>query len=161
MDPRTLSTRLLIKTPCKMKWSEMAGNERVRRCAACQLNVYNVSGMTEADLERFLSAGKSACVRLQRRRDGTVVTGDCQRRWRERRAKARSRLAAGGTALGAVGMLLILLVASVTLFGNNIRALFGTSATGALEGPADLAQLGGAPPPSSMASFDDLAQPPT
>ena len=82
MDPRTLSTRLLIATPCKMKWSDMAGNERVRRCAACQLNVYNVGSMTTAELERFLAAGKSACVRLQRRSDGTVVTGDCQRLWR-------------------------------------------------------------------------------
>lgn len=150
MDPRTLSTKLLIATPCPMKWSEMEGNARVRHCAACQRSVFNVSEMSTEDVERLLLAGKTACVRLRRRRDGTVVTGDCRQRWRTRRTRAQERLSAGVGALSAVGLTVLILVATVTLFGNDIRRLFGASATGALPGDPRVATRVQLPPGSSF-----------
>lgn len=160
MDPRTLSTKLLIPTPCPVKWSEMEGNARVRHCARCRLNVYNVSEMTTADIERFLLAGKSACVQLRRRRDGTVVTGDCKQRWRERRSRASLRLIAGVSVLTATGLLMLMLVASVTIFADNLRRLFSMSCGGALAG--DLSgTTPGTPAREGLRGFGGPTQPPT
>jgi hypothetical protein len=56
----------------------MVGDERVRFCKQCSRNVYDLSAMKRVEAERFLEAnGVSACVRLYRRADGTVLTSDC------------------------------------------------------------------------------------
>jgi len=38
--------RLRIAVPCQAGWEEMAGDERVRHCSLCSLNVYNFAEMT-------------------------------------------------------------------------------------------------------------------
>jgi hypothetical protein len=162
MDPQTLSKKLFIATPCPMKWSQMEGGSRVRHCAACKKSVYNVSEMSTEDVERLLQAGKTACVLLRRRRDGTVVTGDCQQRWRAKRSRARERLTAGVSTLTAVGLTVVILVATVTLFGNNIRQLFGASA-GGLPGDPEMARSAQRPAfqydPRPLATFPEDWQP--
>ena len=67
-----------IASPCKADWDEMIGDARVRFCASCQKDVYNLSEMARQEAESFLreKAG-NACVRLYRRADGTVLTADC------------------------------------------------------------------------------------
>jgi hypothetical protein len=56
----------------------MRGDDRVRFCELCSKNVYNLSGLTAAEAAKvFSEAGGSLCVRLYRRRDGTVLTTDC------------------------------------------------------------------------------------
>jgi hypothetical protein len=162
MDPRTLSTQLLIASPCPVKWSQMEGNERVRHCAACKRSVYNLSEMSTEDEERLLLAGKTACVNLRRRRDGTVVTGDCRRRWRARRTRAQERLAAGVGALSAVGLTVLIGVATLTLLGNQIRDLFGMSA-GSLPGAPEIAQdlQSTHPRERPLATFAEDWQPPS
>src|SRR5437762_11008211 len=59
----------------------MRGDERVRFCEACQLNVYNLSAMSRDAATRLLTEHGAArgrlCVRLYKRADGTVITADC------------------------------------------------------------------------------------
>jgi hypothetical protein len=67
-----------IATPCEANWDEMAGDHRVRHCELCNLNVYNLSGMSRKAAEAMLTntEGK-VCVRFYRRSDGTIITADC------------------------------------------------------------------------------------
>jgi hypothetical protein len=60
----------------------MIGNKRQRHCGDCQLNVYNLSGMTRLEAENLLinSEGR-LCVRFYRRADGSVLTKDCPVGW--------------------------------------------------------------------------------
>jgi hypothetical protein len=56
----------------------MAGNDRRRFCGQCQLNVYNLSGMTKREAEELLNQTEGRlCVRFYRRADGTILTQDC------------------------------------------------------------------------------------
>ena len=67
-----------IAAPCNVDWDTMYGNERVRFCDQCQLNVYNLSEMTKAEAERLVgSAEGRLCVRYYRRRDGSILTQNC------------------------------------------------------------------------------------
>ena len=71
----------------------MAGDERVRHCAECNLNVYNLSAMTERQVLALIaeSRGKRLCTRFYRRADGTILTQDCPWSFRAMKRKA-SRL---------------------------------------------------------------------
>lgn len=76
------------------------GDERVRFCAHCQLNVYNFSAMTKAEAESLLMKAEGrVCGRVYRRADGTMLTQDCPVGLRAVRQRV-SRLAA--TAFSAV-----------------------------------------------------------
>jgi hypothetical protein len=56
----------------------MRGDDRVRHCGECRLNVYNLSEMTRQEAEDFLhEATGRVCVRFYRRADGTILTQDC------------------------------------------------------------------------------------
>ena len=86
---------LHIASPCPADWEKMVGNERVRHCAECNLNVYNLSAMTELQVQELIAdnRGKRLCGRFYRRADGTVLTQDCP--WGLRVLKRKiSRLAA-------------------------------------------------------------------
>src|SRR5262245_27470500 len=80
MSGRTLSLvqRVQIASPCSAEWNSMQGDERVRFCSQCKLNVYNLSAMTEEEGERLIiqKEGK-LCARVFRRWDGTILTRDC------------------------------------------------------------------------------------
>ncbi|MEZ0229266.1 MAG: hypothetical protein ACAI25_11625 [Planctomycetota bacterium] len=67
-----------IARPCGADWDKMTGDDRVRFCQLCQLNVYNLSGMKREDAETLLASREGkVCVRLYKRDDGTVLTQDC------------------------------------------------------------------------------------
>lgn len=57
----------------------MSGDNRTRHCVQCNLNVYNFSEMTSAEIEHLIAAraGQRLCGRLYRRADGTILTRDC------------------------------------------------------------------------------------
>ena len=56
----------------------MYGDDRVRFCSSCNLNVYNLSGMSRQEVtELFRLVEGRLCVRFYRRKDGTVLTRDC------------------------------------------------------------------------------------
>jgi hypothetical protein len=69
----------------------MSGDDRVRHCASCKLDVYNISAMTAVQAEDLiLSREGRLCIRLYKRADGTVLTRDCPaglRAYRKRAAK--------------------------------------------------------------------------
>lgn len=70
-----------IANPCPASWDAMRGDDRVRFCEECQLNVYNLSALPrEAALKLLNERGEGRgrlCVRLYKRADGTVITADC------------------------------------------------------------------------------------
>ena len=69
---------LRVASPCEVPWETMKGDDRVRHCGACRLNVYNLSAMPRGEAEALVrDAEGRLCVRFFRRADGTVLTQDC------------------------------------------------------------------------------------
>src|SRR6195256_1014573 len=67
-----------VAAPCESDWGRMIGDERVRFCGQCSLNVYNLSSMTRADAESLIARKEGRlCVRFYRRRDGSIITKAC------------------------------------------------------------------------------------
>lgn len=84
---------LKVASPCEESWESMLGNERQRYCGRCQLNVYNLSGMSQAEAERLVSEAEGRlCVRFYKRADGSVITQDCPVGWA--RVKNRAKVLA-------------------------------------------------------------------
>jgi hypothetical protein len=73
-----------VASPCTVPWSGMAGDERVRFCGECRKHVYNLAEMAADEARALITKreGKSVCLRVTRRADGTVVTGGCRARLR-------------------------------------------------------------------------------
>ena len=47
--------RLRIASPCPASWERMEGDERVRHCAVCNLNVYNFAEMTRDEVNALIA----------------------------------------------------------------------------------------------------------
>lgn len=95
MNRTSLLDRVNVNTPCPADWDEMRGNERVRFCQHCQLNVHNLSALTRPTAEKFVRRARGRiCIRYQQRPDGAKLMAEplVQIRAGVRRA---SRLAAG------------------------------------------------------------------
>jgi hypothetical protein len=72
----------------------MAGDDRVRHCSFCSLNVYNFAEMTRDEVRELLErADGRICGRLYQRADGTLMTKDCPSRLSAARQRV-TRLAA-------------------------------------------------------------------
>jgi hypothetical protein len=81
--------RLQIAAPCSADWNRMSGNDQVRLCHLCNKNVYNISDMTMVEAEQLIrDSQQSPCVRLYRRKDGTVLTDNCPMGLRQLRRHA-------------------------------------------------------------------------
>jgi hypothetical protein len=123
-----------IASPCNQKWSQMTGDEQVRTCAACKLKVFNFAKLSSEEARQLIrrnSEGDRICARIFRRVDGTVLTSDCPRGFSRAWKVARRLLPKAGVALL---VLVALFIGTVTLFGDNIRRMFGCSTMGALAG---------------------------
>jgi hypothetical protein len=101
-----LLSSVRVASPCKERWSDMAGDEHVRFCGRCEKNVYDLSSLSASQAESLLrERGESMCVRFFRRSDGTILTSDCpvgqrKRFWRRAATAAvASGLAAAGIAM--------------------------------------------------------------
>jgi hypothetical protein len=113
-----------VAAPCREPWEQMHGNDQVRRCRSCDLNVYNLDGLTAFEVRDLLMKTEGRlCVRLFVRRDGTLLTRDCPsgwaqvaKLWKDQRARARL---AGASPILWVSMALV-------LTANVIFAAFGT-----------------------------------
>lgn len=67
-----------VAAPCSADWDSMFGNERVRSCEQCHLNVYNLSEMSRVEAYRLINQAEGRlCVRFYRRRDGSIITQNC------------------------------------------------------------------------------------
>jgi hypothetical protein len=101
-EARTSSrlANLRIASPCKERWADMIGDDRVRVCNGCERPVFDLSEMTRVEAEAVLATrGVTPCVRFYRRADGTVMTADCGQG--ERRKVRLAAVAAGTVLLGA------------------------------------------------------------
>jgi hypothetical protein len=100
MPRRTdLLERIRIPEPCDADWDSMVGNDQVRFCSHCSLNVTNLSSMTRSDARRLVrESGGRLCIRYYRRPDGSLITAPAARL--QQIARRASKLAAG--AFGAV-----------------------------------------------------------
>jgi hypothetical protein len=87
-----------VAKPCPANWDAMSGDERVRFCGLCKLNVYNLSAMKREEAEALVREREGrVCVRFFRREDGTILTQDCPvglAALRRRVAKVAASLAA-------------------------------------------------------------------
>ena len=91
-----------VATPCPAAWSQMTGDDRVRACARCNKNVYNLSSMTRDEAEALIVAKEGKlCVRYFQRSDGTILLKDCEIGVKQKRK--RRLIAAGAAALLAGG----------------------------------------------------------
>ncbi len=112
-SPRGESSRKLplldnvrVGTPCHESWDGMVGDERVRFCGGCMKNVYNLSAMSKREAEELIAAKEGdLCVRLYRRKDGTIISGDCPVGVRRQRV---TKIAAAALAFGGAGLAMAL-----------------------------------------------------
>jgi len=67
-----------VAAPCKADWDQMIGSAQMRFCGQCNLNVYNLSGMSRDEAESLIARNEGRlCVRFYRRTDGSIITRDC------------------------------------------------------------------------------------
>lgn len=95
-----------IAKPCNQSWTSMKGDERVRFCGSCRKNVYNLTEMSEPEIEDLIrrTDGKF-CGRLYRRTDNRVMQQDCPKGVAAVRRRAGIALAAlVGAAYAVVGI---------------------------------------------------------
>lgn len=77
-DRSAFLDNIMVAAPCTVAWDEMTGDDQVRFCNLCQLNVYNARELTKSELVDLLSKdGPRPCLRLYRRADGTIITDNC------------------------------------------------------------------------------------
>ena len=73
-DPNILH----VASPCPADWEQMEGDDRSRHCKLCKLNVYNIKNLTGEQIESLIATHEGrVCVRMYKRRDGTIITADC------------------------------------------------------------------------------------
>lgn len=83
----------VIAVPCPAAWDEMRGDDRARFCGQCRKHVYDLTGMTNAEVIRLLrDTNETPCIRFFKRADGKMMTADCpvglrMRMWRRLRRR--------------------------------------------------------------------------
>jgi hypothetical protein len=81
----------------------MRGDDRTRYCAACSKHVYNVSDLTADEAVALIRENEGhLCVRLYRRKDGSVLTADCPVGIRSSVRRRLIRLATAGVVVIAM-----------------------------------------------------------
>lgn len=104
---RPVLDNLRVASPCDVPWDSMTGDARVRACAQCARDVYNLTELTREEAEALILERNGAlCVRYYQRYDGTVVLADCEvgaRPRRRRLAVLGGVAAAAATVLAGVG----------------------------------------------------------
>src|SRR5947208_13802280 len=92
-----------IASPCSADWNTMYGNDRMRFCGDCKLNVYNLSAMPRDEAENLvMNAEGRLCVRFYRRTDGTIITENCPVGWANVKARAKVYVTAAFTLVMAM-----------------------------------------------------------
>ena len=69
---------LRVSSPCPMSWDDLVGNDRIRTCGKCKLNVYNLADMEPQEVEAIVRRTEGRlCGRLYLRGDRTASLRDC------------------------------------------------------------------------------------
>jgi hypothetical protein len=103
-----LLQRARVASPCSVRWEDMQGDDRKRRCDQCNLDVHNIAGLTEREAEALLRSSfdddgvpkQRLCAAIFRRPDGTILTADCPVGLAAVRAKTRRAIARAAAAIG-------------------------------------------------------------
>jgi len=67
-----------VSSPCPMSWDDLVGNDRVRYCGKCRLNVYNLADMPSEEVEVLVRRTEGRlCGRIYLRGDRTGSLRDC------------------------------------------------------------------------------------
>lgn len=119
-----------IASPCSADWNRMYGDEKVRFCGDCKLNVYNLSGMSNAEAQDLVQKTEGRlCVRYFQRADGSVITQDCPVGWRAVKKRVSNLAAAACTLmLGIFGSLFFFGFGKneAKMISRNLPVLFST-----------------------------------
>ena len=101
-QPASSLDRIRLASPCTVSWDSMTGDDKVRHCGQCRLNVYNLSelSVTEADALIREKEGR-LCAWFYKRADGTILTRDCP----EGLAAAKRRIARLGGIAAAMALI--------------------------------------------------------
>jgi hypothetical protein len=80
-DQQAFIQSTVISSPCSVGWENMTGDDTVRFCNQCSLNVYNISDMSDEQAVQILEKRKTSrvCVFMYRDANGTIVTDNCPR----------------------------------------------------------------------------------
>ncbi len=106
-----------VAAPCSAEWNDMTGDDRVRFCGDCKLNVYNLSAMNEDQIVGLIRETEGRlCGRFYRRPDGTILTQDCPKGFR---TIVRRRLVGVGCKVGAAALFLTGLVGGAQLLTSD------------------------------------------
>jgi ankyrin repeat protein len=95
MAPKHFLNNVTIPTPCSADWNSMIGNDQVRFCEHCNLDVHNLSRMTRSQAQRLVArANGRLCVRYHHDAAGRPLTLPVGQKL-HRIGRRVSRLAAG------------------------------------------------------------------
>ena len=77
MDSKKTLPVIQLDKPCRLPWSDLAGDDRTRFCSQCRLYVHNLSAMTSEEAAQFLAnrSGRT-CVAFAPSASGTPITLD-------------------------------------------------------------------------------------
>lgn len=75
MAPKHFLNNVTIPSPCSADWNTMIGNDQVRFCEHCNLDVHNLSSMTRTQAQRLVArANGRLCVRYHHDDSGRPLT---------------------------------------------------------------------------------------
>ena len=127
MDPLTVLNAIQIASPCPASWADMDGDDRARFCGSCRKHVYNIAEMTAHEALGLIERNEGhLCLKLYRRRDGTVLTADCPIGVRSKFLRRMRR-----AVVGTVVSLSVLLTGAVV----RIRSANGSGSSWNVEPP--------------------------
>lgn len=155
-------------SPCSGKGAAN-GEGPVRRCGKCQRRAYDVKHLDAFQVRELVMREEGRpCMRFFERADGLLLTADCPRGfkplgwlWNREKAPPRpARIGSAATYVAGLALFVLISMSLITLFGDNIRRLFGMS-SGCMMISGDYAgapQRRREPPAQTLARFD--ASPP-
>ena len=69
-----------VSSPCPASWDRMTGDNMIRFCGQCKLNVYNLAEMSREEVAAVVrKTGGQLCGRIYVRADRMATVGDCPR----------------------------------------------------------------------------------
>jgi hypothetical protein len=75
MAPKHFLNNITIPSPCTEDWNSMTGNDEVRFCKHCNLDVHNLSHMTRSQAQRLIDRSNGRlCVRYHEDPTGRPLT---------------------------------------------------------------------------------------
>ena len=78
-----------------MSWDRLQGNDRIRYCDQCNLNVYNLADMSPGEVDEIVRKSEGRlCGRLYVRDDQTATIRDCPKSVFRKRLQAALALSA-------------------------------------------------------------------